>query len=100
VFATDSEGRITFFNKAADEVTGFFSEEAIGRCCYEIFRADICQSRCVLKEVLKTEKEIVNFSVTILNKDGKRIPISISAAVLRDEKREVIDGLRRSGTSQ
>ena len=93
VFTTDGEGRITFFNKAAQEITAFLSEEAIGRYCYEIFRADICQSRCALKEVLKTEKEIINFPVTILNKDGKRIPISISAAVLRDEKGEVIGGV-------
>src|SRR4030043_1427022 len=93
VFTTDGEGRITFFNKAAEEITGFVSKEAIGRYCYEIFRADICQSRCVLKEVLRTEKEIVNFPVTILDKDGKRIPISISAAVLRDEKGEVIGGV-------
>jgi PAS domain S-box-containing protein len=93
VFTTDGEGRITFFNKAAEEITGFVSEEAIGRYCYEIFRADICQSRCVLKEVLKTEKEIINLTVTILNKKGKRIPISISAAVLRDEKGEIIGGV-------
>jgi len=93
VFTTDSEGRITFFNKAAEEITGFLSEEAIGRYCYEIFRADICQSRCVLKEVLKTEREIINLPVAILSKNGKRIPISISAAVLRDENGEVIGGV-------
>jgi PAS domain S-box-containing protein len=93
VFTTDGEGKITFFNKAAEEITGFLGREATGRYCYEIFRADICQSRCVLKEVLKTEKEIIDFPVTILNKEGKRIPISISAAVLRDEKGEVIGGV-------
>ena len=92
VFTTDGEGRITFFNKAAQEITAFLSEEAIGRYCYEIFRADICQSRCALKEILKTEKEIINFPVTILNKAGKG-PISISAAVLRDEKGEMIGGV-------
>jgi PAS domain S-box-containing protein len=93
VFTTDGEGRVTFFNKAAEEITGFSSKEAIGRYCYEIFRADICQSRCALKEVLRTEKEIINVPVTILDKDGKRIPISISAAVLRDEKGEAIGGV-------
>lgn len=93
IFTTDGEGRITFFNKAAEEITGFLGIEAIGRYCYEIFRADICQSRCVLKEVLRTEKEIINLPVTILSKDGKRVPISISAAVLRNEKGEVIGGV-------
>ena len=93
VFTTDGDGRVTFFNKAAEDITGFSSEEAMGRYCYEIFRADICQSHCVLNEVLKTEKEIINLTVTILNKYGKRIPISISAAVLRDEKGKVIGGV-------
>jgi PAS domain S-box-containing protein len=93
VFTTDGDGRVTFFNKASEEITGFSSEEAMGRYCYEIFRADICQSRCALKEVLRTEKEIINLSVTILDKAGKRIPISISAAVLRDEKGKVIGGV-------
>jgi PAS domain S-box-containing protein len=93
VFTTDGEERVTFFNKAAEEITGFSSEEAIGRFCFEIFRADICQSHCALKEVLETEKEIINLAVTILSKDGKRIPISISAAVLRDEKGEAIGGV-------
>jgi PAS domain S-box-containing protein len=93
VFTTDGDGRVTFFNKAAEEITGFSSQEAIGRYCYEIFRADICQSRCALKEVLRTEKEIINLPVTILDKSGQRIPISISAAVLRDEKGEVIGGV-------
>jgi PAS domain S-box-containing protein len=93
VFTTDGEGRVTFFNKAAEEITGFSSEEAIDRFCFEIFRADICQSHCALKEVLETEKEIINLAVTILSKDGKRIPISISAAVLRDEKGEAIGGV-------
>jgi PAS domain S-box-containing protein len=93
VFTTDGEGRITFFNRAAEQITGFLSGEAIGRYCYEVFRADICQSRCALKEVLKTEMEIVNFPVTILSKDGKRVPISISAAVLRNENGNVIGGV-------
>ena len=93
VFTTDGDGRITFFNKAAEEITAFSSEEAIGRYCFEVFRADICQSRCALKEALRTEREIINVPVTILNKDGKKIPISISAAVLRDEKGEVIGGV-------
>jgi len=74
VFTTDNEGKITFMNKAAEAITGFTSKEAIGRYCFDIFRADICQTRCALKETLKTKREITNLSVTILNKDGKKCP--------------------------
>ena len=93
VFTTDSDGRITFFNKAAEQITGFSSREALGHFCFDIFRADICQSRCALKETIRTKKEIINLPVTILNKEGKKVPISISTAVLRNERGKIIGGV-------
>jgi len=93
VFTTDNDGRITFMNKAAEEITGFSGKEAIGHHCFEIFRADICQSRCALKETLKTKKEIINLSATILRKGGEKVSISISTAVLKNERGEIIGGV-------
>ena len=93
VFTTDNEGKITFMNKAAEEITGFSNREAIGHYCFDVFRADICQSRCALKETLKTKKEIINLPATILKKGGQKVPISISTAVLKNERRQIIGGV-------
>jgi PAS domain S-box-containing protein len=93
VFTTDNDGKITFMNKAGEEITGFSSKEAIGHYCFDVFRADICQARCALKETLKTKKEIINLSATILRKGGQKVPISISTAVLKDEKGRIIGGV-------
>jgi PAS domain S-box-containing protein len=93
VFTTDNDGKITFMNKAAEEITGFSSKEAIGRYCFDIFRADICQTRCALKETLKTKKEIINLPAAILKKGGPRVPISISTAVLKNERGQIIGGV-------
>jgi len=93
VFTTDNDGRITFMNKAAEEITGFSNKEAIGHHCFDVFRADICQSRCALKETLKTKKEIINLPATILKKGGQEVPISVSTAVLRNERRQIIGGV-------
>ncbi len=93
VFTTDNDGKITFMNKAAEEITGFSSKEAVGHYCFDVFRADICQSRCALKETLKTKKEIINLSATILKKGGQQVPISISTAVLKDGKGRIIGGV-------
>jgi len=93
VFTTDNEGKITFMNKGAEEITGFSSKEAIGNHCFDIFRADICQSRCALKETLKTKKEIINLPATILKKGGQKVPISISTAVLKNERGQIIGGV-------
>jgi PAS domain S-box-containing protein len=93
VFTTDNDGKITFMNKAAEEITGFSSKEAVGRYCFDIFRADICQTRCALKETLKTKKEIINLPATILKKGGQKVPITISTAVLKNEKGQIIGGV-------
>jgi PAS domain S-box-containing protein len=93
VFTTDNDGKISFMNKAAEEITGFSEKEAIGHHCFDIFRADICQSRCALKETLKTKKEIINLPATILKKGGQKVPISISTAVLKNERGQIIGGV-------
>ena len=93
VFTTDNDGKITFINKAGQEITGFSSKEAVGRYCFDVFRADICQSRCALKETLKTKKEIIDLPATILKKGGQKVPISISTAVLKNERGQIIGGV-------
>jgi len=93
VFTVDNEQKITFFNKAAEDITGFAIQEALGRSCYDIFRADICLSRCALKETIQTKRQIINLPIIMLNKEGKKIPISISTAVLRNERGQIIGGV-------
>jgi len=93
VFTIDNQSKITFINKPAEGITGYASKEALGQNCFDIFRADICLTQCALKESIKTKKQIVNLPVTILNKEGKEIPISISTAVLRNEKGQIIGGV-------
>ena len=41
VFTVDSEWRITSFNKAAERITGIKKEVAIGRYCWNVFRASM-----------------------------------------------------------
>jgi PAS domain S-box-containing protein len=90
VFTIDREGKITSFNRAAEEITGFSREEAIGQYCHEIFRANICFEDCPLRRTAQTKERIVNLEVTILSKDNREIPISISTAQIVDEQGQVI----------
>ena len=93
VFTIDKNRRITAFNRAAQRITGFTCEEAIGKPCFEIFHASICQSACALEEALKTGNEIIDRPLNIINKEGKVVPISVSASPLRDKKGKVIGGV-------
>jgi PAS domain S-box-containing protein len=93
VFTVDRDWKITYFNRAAEEITGISSEEAVGRPCYEVFRASICEEGCCLRETLKTGEPGLHKSAYIIRHDGRRLPISISTAVLKDEAGKTVGGV-------
>lgn len=93
VFTVDKGKIITFFNRAAERITGFSSEEAVGAPCRDIFRADICGDHCTLDEVYTSGEHVINRSVRILDRDGRTILVSISAAPLRDKGGRIIGGV-------
>ncbi|SHL05741.1 PAS domain S-box-containing protein [Desulfatibacillum alkenivorans DSM 16219] len=93
VFTVDHDWRITSFNRAAEDITGVNRQEAIGRLCWEVFRASMCETACALRHTMDTGEKIINKSAYILNADGGRTPISVSTAVLRDEDGNVAGGV-------
>jgi PAS domain S-box-containing protein len=93
VFTVDVEWRITSFNKSAERITGFSKEEAIGQYCYEIFRTNVCLEQCALRETMETGHNIINKELNILDKANQEVPVSISTAVLKDNKEKIIGGV-------
>lgn len=83
VFTVDEKWRITSFNKAAENITGFSRDEAIGQWCCDIFRASVCKKTCCLRQTMETGAELIDVPVNIVTKAGVEKPISISTAVLR-----------------
>jgi PAS domain S-box-containing protein len=92
VFTVDAEWRILSFNRAAEQITGVPREQAIGRACSEVFRASACEAECALRHTLKTGAAVVNKTAFIANAAGRRVPISISTALLRDARGNVVGG--------
>ena len=93
VFTVDKDWKITSFNHAARKITGIRKEEAIGRYCWEVFKASICEQRCSLRQTIESGQSIVNQPIFIVNSKGERIPVSISTAILKDKKGKVIGGV-------
>ncbi len=93
VFSVDLDFRITFLNKAAQTITGFTADQAMGKFCKDIFRTSACDTDCPLKATLTTGKPVINKPVCITNKKGKRIPLSISTATLKDEQGNITGGV-------
>ncbi len=84
VFTVDPTGRITSFNRAAEELTGYSREEAIGQRCSQVFKANICKDHCALQRTVESGQRLLNVPVEITRRDGRRSSISVSTAVLHD----------------
>jgi len=93
VFTIDLDWRITSFNRAAEEITGIQRQEAVGKHCRDVLRADVCETDCTLRQTMETGKPIMNKAVHIIDANGRRRAITISTALLKDSKGKVIGGV-------
>jgi len=93
VFTVDKDFIITSFNTGAERITGYSREEAVGKSCSSIFHASICQDQCALKQTLETGHELIDVRIDIIDRSGKKVPISINTAILRDNKGGFIGGV-------
>lgn len=93
VFTVNKEWRIMSFNRAAEKITGFSRKDVVGQRCSDIFRTDLCENGCILRQTMKTGQPIANMPVFIRRADGKRIPISVNTAVLRSAEDIIIGGV-------
>ncbi len=92
VFTVDADWHILSFNRAAEAITGIRRRDAIGKTCSDVFRASMCETECALRHTVKTGKPIINKPAFIVDVEGRRIPISVSTAILRDERGRIVGG--------
>jgi len=93
VFTVDLDWNITFFNRAAEHITGVPADEALGRKCWEVFHSSLCDGQCALRQCLAQDQTLSNKSIFIIRPDGAKTPIAISAAPLRDRSGRLIGGV-------
>jgi PAS domain S-box-containing protein len=93
VFTVDRDWRITSFNLSAELITGWNRESAIGQYCSDVFCSSICGKNCAIAESLYTGQPVANRTITIKNRHGKKVSVSISTAPLVDHDGNVLGGV-------
>jgi PAS domain S-box-containing protein len=93
VFTIDLDFNITYFNSAAQKITGVPGDQALGQKCFDVFRANICQTVCALGQTMKTGRQSINLPIDILNSEGYTVPASVSTSVLKDSEGKIIGGV-------
>ena len=93
VFTVDLNWHVTAFNRAAERITGVSREEALGKTCFDVFHTNICENNCALRQTFESGKSVFNATAHIIDNKGRRVPVRLSAAVLKDENGLVIGGV-------
>jgi len=93
VLTVDKDRIITSLNRAAERIIGVPRDEAVGRHCYDVFRTNICADACALERSIQTGRQMVNVIVSMVNAQGRKIPISVSTAALHSKGGILIGGV-------
>ena len=99
VYIVDRERRIIFWNRAAEEMSGYRKNEVMGRCCHDSMLNHIdehgtllCFSACPLARSIETG-ESIRAKVYPTHKDGRRFPVYTHIGAIRDESGQIIAGI-------
>lgn len=101
-YITDLDRRILYWNKAAEQITGWPADEVVGRSCFENILCHIdkdghplCgKEYCPLHRSIVTEapsdQPLLIFAQT---RSGRRVPVEVTVAPLRNGSGEVVGGI-------
>jgi diguanylate cyclase (GGDEF)-like protein/PAS domain S-box-containing protein len=99
LYVVDVDRTIAYWNKAAEEISGYSASEVIGRPCSDniLNHVDsegnvLCFGMCPLAECVACGKSHES-EIYMHHKDGHRIPISVRTSVLTNADGKVIGGV-------
>ena len=91
---------ITYWNKAAEQISGFTAEEVVGKSCADHILThvdgdgnNICMGTCCPLEATIIDGKPREIELYIHHKDGHRVPVSIRATTLTDKDGNIIGGI-------
>ncbi len=94
VITVDKDFRVTFFNRAAEVITGYKRDKVAGRLCKLVFDCELCETKCPIGLVLETNQNIYDFSFQSLSYQGKtRVAMAPSYAhtITKDDAKTCMD---------
>jgi PAS domain S-box-containing protein len=91
IVTTDPKGRITFVNRAMEEMVGVAQKEMIQQPISHFYLEGISEARKIMA-ILREKGSLQNHDTFSL-RNGKPVPILLSASLLWNETREIIGTL-------
>ncbi len=85
VVTVDGRGRITSFNRGAEQLTGLERDAVLGRDCREAF-GPCCGGVCIITETLRTGHTLRDQQGLLRHVDGRARPVAVTTNLLTDGK--------------
>lgn len=99
LYFVDRDRTITFWNKAAELISGFSADEVVGRPCHENILTHVddggntlCMGMCPLAATIR-DGENRSAVVYMHHRNGHRIPVSVRVSTLNDKAGNIIGGI-------
>lgn len=99
LYLVDTNRIITYWNKAAERISGYTAAEVIGRSCADKILTHIddkgrclCQSLCPLAATI-ADGEAREDEIYMHHKDGHRVPVFIRVSTLKNSDGKIIGGV-------
>ncbi len=72
LLTVDKNFKINFFNRAAEQITGYKREEVLNQFCKYVFKCELCESKCPIGLILESGNPLYDFRSNIEIKDGSQ----------------------------
>jgi len=99
LYFVDRDRVITYWNKAAEQISGFTANEVVGKSCsnnilthVDVEGNNLCTGMCPLAATIADGKPR-EAEIYMHHKDGHRIPVSVRVSTLTDAQGKVIGGI-------
>ncbi len=86
IIAHDMKRRIFYFNKKAENITGYNREEVLGKDCHVAFGSPFCGSRCSFCSDQRPFHDSADYPVNITTRTGESRQIEMVATMMRDDQ--------------
>lgn len=91
IISMDVNGTVTSWNKAAEAMFGFSSDEAMGRQIVELlFPADLLAGESVILATIRKGEAVPGFNTLCQHKNQQLIPVSMTVSPTRDTNDELV----------
>ena len=90
IIAHDTERHILFFNRTAEEITGYRKEDILGKDCHEVFGRPFCGDRCAFQDGPPDFMERSYYPLNVLTTRGELRQVEMRVNGMKGHKGDFV----------